>query len=395
MPPAKSRTIGLVVLLAATATAAIARADDERWDGLGRELAEYRAQLDAVRRENGGVRKLPPVAFFLFGMGDRRKLVYKGGVLRDARTGEEVRRWDVQDERIAPSAYAVALKTMGGGRVFLVEDEEAVWLEEDGRKTALARGRVVLPTFAGRRRAAVLRVLRQELLINVVEGRPTPNFMVYPKPWYRDGAMMAMAFEKTGDLDLIRGWILGLREPYDRNNNGEDEADNLGEALYLISLVSDADHPLVPVVRRELKRFEKGRHIEGRSDFAPHPVYQTLWAKLGLASLGLDDPYEAPRTADGYAALAWWAPRTDDRLAQKVIESDAYPYLTWAGSHFTGSHRGKLGDRDYPLTWEADASQADYRGMNVVDPAYAEAKLCTPHTWHAAEALLDLLDREP
>ena len=48
-----------------------------------------------MRRENGGVRRLPPVAFFLFGMGERRKLVYRAGVLRDARTGEEVRRWDV------------------------------------------------------------------------------------------------------------------------------------------------------------------------------------------------------------------------------------------------------------------------------------------------------------
>jgi hypothetical protein len=26
----------------------------------------------------------------------------------------------------------------------------------------------------------------------------------------------------------------GLREPYDRNNAGETEADNLGQALYLV-----------------------------------------------------------------------------------------------------------------------------------------------------------------
>ena len=59
------------------------------------------------------MRKLPPISFFLFGMGDRRKLVYQKGVLRDARTGEEVRRWEVSAERIVPPAYTVALNDGG------------------------------------------------------------------------------------------------------------------------------------------------------------------------------------------------------------------------------------------------------------------------------------------
>jgi hypothetical protein len=47
---------------------------------------------------------------------------------------------------------------------------------------------------------------------------------------------------------------------------------------------------------------------------------------------------------------------------------------------------------DYPLTWEAKASQAQYDGMNRIAPMYAKEKICTPHTWHAAEAFLYLLD---
>jgi hypothetical protein len=43
--------------------------------------------------------------------------------------------------------------------------------------------------------------------------------------------MMTMCFKATGNLDLIRDWVLGLTEPYDRNNGGETEADNLGQAL--------------------------------------------------------------------------------------------------------------------------------------------------------------------
>ncbi len=374
---------------------ATARADErDRWDTLQKERTTYRNELNVVREAHGGARQLPAVPFFLLGMGDRQKFVYRDGVLRDARTGREVRRWAIKRELIAPSAFTVALETQDGRQVFLVEDEEAVWLEEGAERTPLSRGRILLPTFAGHRHASVLRVLHQEVLINVIDGRPMPNFMVYGKPWYRDGAMMAMVLKRTGNLGLIEDWILALREPYDRNNAGETEADNLGEALYLVSLVSNRDHPLVPILLRELKRFEKGRHIEGRSDFALHPVYQTLWARYGLRSLGLDDPYEVPQVADSYASLFWMASEEDRPRAQPVIESDDYPYLTWAGSHTTGLREGKLSDRDYPLTWEARASQAEYRGMSVIDPVYVDLNLCAPHTWHAAEAFLCLLERK-
>ena len=57
--------------------------------------------------------------------------------------------------------------------------------------------------------------------------------------------MRTLAFRETGNLDCIRDWILGLREPFDKNNKGETEADNLGQALFLLSLVSNTNHPLV------------------------------------------------------------------------------------------------------------------------------------------------------
>jgi hypothetical protein len=79
-------------------------------------------------------------------------------------------------------------------------------------------------------------------------------------------SIMAMAFQMTGNLHVIKDWILSLRVPYDRNNEGETEADILGQALYLISLVSDKSHPLVPIVRQEFARFENDEWIEGRSD---------------------------------------------------------------------------------------------------------------------------------
>jgi len=364
----------------------------DRWTELRAARASYREALKRVRSEYGGAYKLPAVDFFLFGMGNRAKFLYSSGVLRNARTGRPVRKWDLREEVIVPPLYTVALKTKAGKSVFLYEDRSAVWIEEDGRKRILSEGRVKLPDFKGFKHRLVLRVLHQEILVNIVEGKPLPNFFVYSKPWYRDGAMVAMVLKRTGNLDLLKDWILSLRKPYDRNNGGETEADNLGQALYLVSLVSDRSHPLVPVVRRELPRFETRRWIEGRTDFYSHPVYQTKWAKFGLRSLGLDDPYTVPGVKDSYAALFWWAYKACDIPGQPIMALDDYPYLGWASSHYAGTKDGKLSDRDYPLTWEAAASQARYEGMNLISPVYVRRKLCTPHTWHAAEAFLRLVE---
>jgi hypothetical protein len=197
--------LSVLLLIGTISATSAAEPQEDRWDSLNRELATYQRELNGVRREHGGVQKLPPVPFFLFGMGDRRKLVYHQGTLRDARTGGEIRRWEVKQELIVPPAYIVALKTNHGELVLLVEDEEGVWLEESGNRTALTRVHVSVPSFTGHRHAPVLRVLHQELLINVIDGKPVPNFMVYTKPWYRDGAMMAMVLKQSGNLNLIKG----------------------------------------------------------------------------------------------------------------------------------------------------------------------------------------------
>ena len=234
------------------------------------------------------------------------------------------------------------------------EDETAVWIEEGGKRAAVdgTIAPLKLPSFDRYRYPRVMRVLHQELLVNVVAGRPVPNAFVYARPWYRDGAMMAMCFKATGNLDVIRDWTLSLSEPYDRNNGGESEADNLGQALYLVSLVSDRSHPLVARVLRELPRFEVGgpggKYLKGRSDFAEHPVYQTRWAKLGLGSLGLPDPYVVPRVNDGYAALFWMGGKAGYVATQDADDRTKYPYLGWACDHFPGASRARSATATIP-----------------------------------------------
>jgi hypothetical protein len=362
----------------------------------GELLAAYRAELDAFRGEYGGARDLPNVRFFLFGMGNRTKYVYRDGRLMNVRSGAVVREWTISSDIIVPPEYLVALTT-AAGPVSIREDADAVWIEESGGPAALegTRRPVTLPDFSGYHYPRVLRVLHQEILCNISECGPVPNVFVYPRPWYRDGAMVAMVLRETGNLGLLRSWISGLNDPFDRNNGGETEADNLGQALFLVSLTADKHHPLVGKVLAESARFEtagaKGKFIQGRSDFAEHPVYQTKWLKYGLRALGLPDPYVVPSVADSYSALFWMEFKDAYVPGHDAADREAYPYLGWACDHFHRTRRSPISNRDYPLTWEERASQANYEGMRIVSPVYTARRLAAPHTWHAAEVFLYLL----
>jgi len=223
-----------------------------------KSLADYQAELNACRNEHGGSYDLPDVKFFLFGMGKRAKMIYRDGILTEAKTGREIRRWKVRKEIIVPPDYKVWIETMDGSQVVLREDADAVWLDEADQHKSLSgtTSAVKLPDFAGKKFPRVLRVLHQELLVNISEAGPVPNLFVYPKPWYRDGAMVALALKETGNVGLLRNWILGLTDPFDRNNAGVTEPDNLGQVLFLVSLVSDKKHPVVARIMNEAMRFE-------------------------------------------------------------------------------------------------------------------------------------------
>ncbi|HEY6229287.1 MAG TPA: hypothetical protein VI282_19370 [Verrucomicrobiae bacterium] len=364
------------------------------------KLEAYRAELDAFRAEYGGSRELPDVRFFLFGMGLRPKFIYRDGKLIDVRNGVIVRQWKIKSDVILPPEYRVVITKEDGNKLQIAEDEQAIWITDATNRVTIGGSEkpIKLPFFEENKYSQILRVLHQELLINTTPEGPLPNLFVYRKPWYRDGSMMAMALQKTGNLRSIRDWIVNLRDPFDRNNAGETEADNLGQALYLISLVSDKKHPLVQQILLTTKQFEaespNGKYIRGRSDFAEHPVYQTKWLKYGLRALSINDTFGIPEISDSYSALFWMDYRDAHVFGKDAADRDAYPYLGWANDHFHKVKKSPISNRDYPLTWERNASQADYNGMSIIGDAYVKQKLAAPHTWHAAEVFLYLLDQK-
>jgi len=332
-----------------------------------------------------------PCPFYLFGMGARRKMLHRAGRLTDLFTAELVAEWSAHEERVLPAKYAVRFLTRHDGVVSIVEDEDGVWIDEEGDRRFVTSGRVLLPRFGDGPEAPVLRALHQEVLINVVAGRPLPNLLVYGKPWYRDAATMLMCLAETGNLHLVEEWVAGLTEVFDRNNAGHREPDNLGQVLYIISLLGDASHPLVPRVLEAAQEFRHGRHISGLTDFAEHPAYQTKWLKHGLRALGLDDLWEIPEVEDTYSSLFWMDYRDTHVPCPRLGEDAArdYPYLAWAEAHFHGDPPpADLATDRYPLTWESNASQADYARMSAISEEYVWRRTAAPHSWHAAEAFM-------
>lgn len=363
-------------------------------ESLRKNQAAYRATLDKLHADyQKPTKTLPNVRFFLFGMGPRQKLVYRDGKILNAVTKETLRTWSIASDSIYPSDYTVHLRTSGGKDVFIIEDTAGVWVEENGTRTSLSRSSLKLPSFAGNKYAPVLKVLHQEILVNIDSGAPLPNYLVYRKSWHRDGAMMAMVLKESGNLQLIKDHIMAIRDPYDRNNHTE-EPDNLGEVLFLVSLVSDKNHPVVAKILQEgIPKFSKGTYIEGPTDGGPKPVYQTKWLKFGMEKLGLDhSKWVVPAVDDPYGNLFWMGFKSAIVTGKSDVQM-SWPYLSWARAHYYGDKSGALmGNREYPLTWETGACCADYAANDVISPLHVFTKEGSPHTWHGSEMFLYLLE---
>jgi hypothetical protein len=74
--------------------------------------------------------------------------------------------------------------------------------------------------------------------------------------------MMCMRLERTGNLGLVKDWILTLREPFDCNNAGVCEPDNLW-ASSILDLTSLGRIALTPANGSE--EYDKCRERPARS----------------------------------------------------------------------------------------------------------------------------------
>lgn len=334
--------------------------------------------------------------YYFFGLGNRRKLLYKEGTLRDLETNEIVQKWDVKEELVIPNLYTVILETKEGSMIKLHEDEKGVSIEENGKKDKIegTTSKISLETFAGQTYQNIKKVLYSEILFNIKDSKPIPNILVYDAVWYRDAAMAAMVLNRTHNTDLIEDFISEIDELYDKQN-GEEELDNLGEILYILSTSHNKHDDLVEkiVLEAEKKAQENqdGYYLKGHTDGQPHPVYQNAWYRFGLESLHKKTKIKSQKMEDSYASLTWWYPNKES-IVQASNESSDFPYLSWAQYHTVKTGKLFVSHRLYPLSYESHAGKAKYERLSILDDTYAENKVSPTHIWTASEMLLFLLD---
>lgn len=330
--------------------------------------------------------------FYILGMGLRKKFLVikendkKYSIIKYP--ANEVIEKNLTLENIDYEKYTVNFKNSENNEIILYENENGIFINKNHEIIELdSSTKVNIPNFDGYKHEKILKQLFHEVMINITEDGPKPNFIVYDKVWYRDAATIAMVLEKTNNVKQIEQWINSITEIYDMQN-GEKEADNLGQVLYLVSLVENKNEQLINRIKQEAKNLknEEG-YIEGKTDGTTHAQYQTRWLIFGLKRNGLDySEYKIPEINDFYGCLMWF---DGENIKNTSKLSDRWPYLYYAYLHYNKIKIDNV-NNIFPISSEFLGSKANYE--NLKNNLKIDSKLVSPHAWSAAEMFLYFLD---
>ena len=154
---------------------------------------------------------------------------------------------------------------------------------------------------------------------------------------------------------------------------------------------------MVQRVIDEAKRISENGLLTGLTDFGDHRIYSTLWLKFGLQALGIEDDITSiPVEFDSYARMFWMDRRGIETETEYQNDYNRlFPYLWWAVKHFENEAIDEeFLELSYPMSWEKKASQAKYEQISQLSKVYADNKFSAPHTWHASEMFLYLIEME-
>ena len=346
--------------------------------------------------------------FFLFGMGNRDKFIYKEHQLISIDNDSVVlQAEDVINDSIMPADYCVLLETPRD-TIRIYEDEEGIWLIKDNTKQSLSSKQCTLklPDFHQFRYGQVLRVLHHELLFNIMDSRVYPNILVYKAPFYRDAFMAALCLEKTGNTQLLNDWLCSEDSIYDMQN-GEAELDNLGEMLYMLSFVrKDSNQTLRRQLIKEIEQqtIQKDglQYLKGHTDGADNAEYQTQILIMALQKNDMEDHFtSAPDDEAGdYLDLCWFTQGSNHHRSiarwykdfRFHYQDSPFPYLQWARAHFYNNNKAPFNNQHYPLSWEKRGGSAHFEDMRIISEKAVEERICYPHAWTAAEMFLKLYE---
>ena len=334
---------------------------------------------------------------YYFGFASRRKLIYKSSTLIDVETKEILYEFDEDEMMIIPNIYTVIIQTKNNEFIKIYEDEEGVHYNKNGKDKIIdgTNKKISLYNFDNQEYTNMKKVLYGEILFNIKDSKIYPNIIVYDKPWYRDAAITSMVLRQTSNEDLIIDWINNISEIFDKNN-GIEEPDNLGELLYLLSLQENRNNELIKKIENKAEEIANsnpnGYYLYGQTDFSNQYLYQNLWYKFGLESIGKNYHFDLDSIEeDEYSKGAWWSDYKTKVFFNDNQNSD-YPYLAYAIRHKQKIGKIVIGSELYPLSWEKNASHANYNNYSGIDYTMQEGKMSALHTWSASELLLYIMD---
>lgn len=408
------------------------------------ELAEYLYELDVpLRAQTYFIQKYEishkkNSDFFSFGMGDRKKLIYKKGKLIDLQTKQTVRSFDFTHEMIIPNMYTVLLLDQAGKITRIYEDETGVHIEKgrmariwedwnnynqweddrlNNRETKLvenittetistSKNKINLPNFEESKVGRILKVLHQEILVNINQGKPRTTLMAKTNEsgLYREGMMAAMVLEETKNTWLFENWMKQIGSIYDCRNKLEknetkctESADNPGQLLYLLGVITNSRQDLTNKIKAEVRQKAVDGEFVGEVDGEKMGYYPTALlingARKNKIDLGYDFNLGKP---DKYLGLTWWLNDYKEAKHGNIVDP-MHPAKEWASVHQEPGHYGltTILDEAYPLTFDGELTEAEAEEQKLINEHYSHEKgPRLSSIWHASEMFLMLNNRE-
>lgn len=335
-----------------------------------------------------------PIGIFYFGMADRTKILYKNGKLINIKTKEIIKEFEYTDELIVPNEYTVVLKN--NNTIYkIVENEKGIYLYTDGKEEVIVNGNkpINLPEFDDYKYSEILKVLHQEILFNIDGDTPKPNIFGYSSAWYRDSMLATMVLEETNNTSLFENWVRSINKIYDNSRDKNiNEADNLGELLYIIGAVGVDRPDLINDILIEIDRLkDEDKTIGGMVDGIFQKYYPSVLAIYGAEKNNIKLDLNIPKKDDGYAKLTWYYPPIESHMEQV---SSFYPYINWAFYHYANYGLLYVLDEIYPLSYEGGNTEEPGKVENecFVSEYYCNKNLYISHMWTASEIFLMLLE---
>jgi len=408
------------------------------------ELAEYLYELDVpLRAQTYFIQKYEishkkNSDFFSFGMGDRKKLIYKKGKLIDLQTKQTVRSFDFTHEMIIPNMYTVLLLDQAGKITRIYEDETGVHIEKgrmariwedwnnynqweddrlNNRETKLvenittetistSKNKINLPNFEESKVGRILKVLHQEILVNINQGKPRTTLMAKTNEsgLYREGMVAAMVLEKTNNTWLFEDWMKQISSIYDCRNKLEkneakctESADNPGQLLYLLGAITNSRQDLTNKIKAEVRQKAVDGEFVGEVDGEKMGYYPTALLINGARKNKIDLGYDFNLgKADKYLGLTWWLNDYKEAKHGNIVDP-MHPAKEWASVHQEPGHYGltTILDEAYPLTFDGELTEAEAEEQKLINEHYSHEKgPRLSSIWHASEMFLMLNNRE-